>query len=60
MTLVLFVGFIVIRNLDGLLSLGFVPIKLRRNEQNIFTLLMNGLGFRAAVFSGALKVCGVR
>lgn len=59
MTHVLFEGFTEIQNLDGFLSLIFVPIKLSRSEQNIFTLLMNGLGFRAAVFSGALEVCGV-
>lgn len=53
MTLVLFEGFIEIW------SLIFVPIKLSRNEQNIFTFLMNGLGFMAAVFIGALEVCGV-
>lgn len=35
MTLVLFVGFIAIWNLVVLLSLLFVPIKLRRSEQNI-------------------------
>lgn len=59
MTLVLSVGFIAIWNPDGLLSLIFVPIKLRRSEQNIFILLMTGLGFWAAVFSGALEVCRV-
>lgn len=59
MTLALFERFIEIWSLDGFLSLIFVPIKLSRSEQNIFTLLMNGLLFRAAVFSGALEVCGV-
>lgn len=59
MTLVLFVGFIVIWNLDGLLSLLFVPIKLRRSEQNIFTLLMNALGFWGTVFSGVSEICRV-
>lgn len=56
MTLVLFVGFIAIWNLGGLLSLLFVPIKLRRSEQNIVNECS---GLRATVFSGVSEICGV-